>query len=422
MDRPEARILTRNNIISLAGLSEGEKSTVAYAVFQRIVEFFNKQPHMNQKQKLMLVMDEAWAVLQSQKHGDQIFESLPSRIVRLGRKYGFGMIVSTQQMEDIPEAFINSSAIRMIHSYRDENFLDGARKQFGLQDFESAYLGTAGIGEGFLFDQAKAGGGQSYGDYVKIKMLDDSELQEVKEREKEYLPKILDEPDLPIDMAGGTVDEAKEGLHWPPPKDRPTPTQYAGLLAIYGNPGKKKAELAKLIKKDGIVTSDQTIYGSSARPGIFKRLVKLKLAEQNKGVFSLTEKGLKWLDPALILEPDRERIGSTMHERMLVRTIKELQKKHMLVVVPEPESEGELTDCIDLIAYPIDERRKYLWDDSRRRGYEIQSAATKERVLGHGKLAERYNVPLTWVSWDKDVLEAIEKLRGEKDDYMVVRI
>jgi hypothetical protein len=418
-------MLTRNNIISLAGLNESEKSIVAYAVFQRIVEFFNRKPELNQKTRMMLVLDEAWAVLQSQKQGDQMYESLPSRIVRLGRKYGFGMIVSTQQIEDIPQAFINSSAIRIIHSYRTENFLDSAKKTFGLGDFESAYLGTAGIGEGFVFDQNRAQNGQNFGDYVKVRPLEDTELQKVRETEKAYLPQILKEPELPIDTAGGVTEpviEKPKTEHWPPPEDRPTPTQYAGLLTIFNNPGNKKSELAKLIKEDGIVTSANTIYGYSGRPGIFETLVKMKFAEENDDVFSLTESGLRWVDPSRILEPDKDRIGSTMHERILIQTIKELQKKHMLVVVPEPEGEDELGECIDLIAYPIDPKRKYLWDDSKRKGYEIQTTARNEVTSGHAERASRYGVPLTWVSSDPDVLDAIKKIRGEKDEYLLVRL
>lgn len=264
--------------------------------------------------------------------------------------------------------------------------------------------------------------GQSFGDYIKVRALDDSELEAVAEREKAYLPKTLNEPELPIDMGEPTVEETEEKVHWPSPKERPTPTQYVVLLAIYRNPGKKQAELVKIIRKGGMVRNKRTIYGSDDRLGIFQTLVKLKLAEQNKGKFSLTEKGRRWVEPSKILEPDKDRIGSDMHERILIRTIEELQKKHMLVVVPESGSESELTDCIDLIAYPIDEKRKYLWDDDKRKGYEIQTAATKERITGHAELAERYGVPLTWVSWDTEVLEAIKRLRGEKDDYMVVKI
>ena len=74
------------------------------------------------------------------------------------------------------------------------------------------------------------------------------------------------------------------------------------------------------------------------------------------------------------------------------------------------------------MAYQIDGKRKYLWDDSKRKGYEIQTAATKERVIGHAELASKYGVPLTWVTWNPDVSEAIRKLRGDNDGYLLVRI
>ncbi|MCW6159783.1 MAG: DUF87 domain-containing protein [Candidatus Micrarchaeales archaeon] len=425
-------MLTRNNIISLAGLNENEKSVVAYSVFQRIVEFFNKQPELNQNIRMLLVLDEAWAVLQSQTQGDQVFESLPSRIVRLGRKYGFGMVVSTQQMEDIPKPFMNSSAIRIIHNYRDASFLNSAKSVFGLGKFESAYLETAGIGEGFVFDQSRAQQGQKFADYVKVRQITEEELDAVKRTEKAYLPKVLEEPELPIDMAKTTTKQAEKveerrpkTLHWPPPKDRPTPTQYIGLLAIFNNQGRKKVDITNSIKETGLIKANHTIYGSPGRPGIFETLLKLKLAEQSDDRFGLTDAGLRWVDPSWILETDKSRLGSTLHERILVETIRQLQKRFMLVVVPEPEdkTDTELYDCVDLVAYPIDDRRKYLWNDKARRGYEIQTTATKVKIQDHGDRADKYGLPLTWVSWNQEVLDAIKQYRkGKTDEYLLVHI
>ena len=106
-----------------------------------------------------------------------------------------------------------------------------------------------------------------------------------------------------------------------------------------------------------------------------------------------------------------------------METIRQLQKKFMLVVVPEPEdkTDTELYDCVDLIAYPIDEKRKYLWNDKARRGYEIHTTATKVKIQDHGDRADRYGLPLTWVSWNQEVLDTIRKYRkGKADEYLMV--
>ncbi len=420
-------VLSRNNIISLTGLNEWEKSIIAYSVFQRIVELFNAQPEQNRSVRLLVVLDDAWSVLQPQKQEDQVFESLPSQVVRLGRKYGFGMVVSTQEMGDLPQPFVNSSAIKVIHNYRDVDFLRKARSAFGLGELETAYLQTAATGEGFVFDQLRAQNGQSFADYVKVRPLDEFELQRMRGKETAFMPEMLSEPEMVIDLAafGPGRGEAKtKKLHWPPPMDRPTPPMFAGLLAIYNNKGKTKSELAKIIKEGGIVTSHPTIYGFAGSPGIFEILVKLGFAVQDNDIFTLTDKGLKWVDPERILDTDRLRVGGSLHEQTLVQTIKELHAKNLLVVVPLPEKvdESGLADSVDLMAYPFDEKRKALWKDDMRRGYEIQTGALNRVIVDHAKNAEKYGVPLTWVSWDQGVLDAIRKIRGEKDMYMLVRI
>lgn len=415
-------ILKRNNVISLAGLNEAEKAIVAYSVFQRIVEYFNKAPELNRDVRLLVVLDDAWTILQNQKEEGQVYEPLPGRIARLGRKYGFGMIVSTQQLEDIPRSLINSSAIRIIHSYRDADFMDSAKRVFGLGDFESAYLGTAGIGEAFVFDQARAAKGQGFGDYVKVRPLDEAELKRISDGENAFLPQEIDEPELPIDMAVAQPG-VFPSLPVPPPPDRPTPQMYVGLLTIYDNPGKPKADLVRLILQTGFVKNRQTVYGSAARPGVFDTLAELGLIILSGDRFAPTDKGLRWVDPARILDTDRARIGSTLHERMLIQTIRELQKKYMLVVVPEPKQEnGKMMESVDLISYPIGGRKNYLWNDLGRRGYEIQTNAINRVILGHAESAERNGLPLTWVSYDPKILEAIKKLRGDKDEYMLVNI
>ncbi len=406
-------ILSRNNIVSLAGLNQVEKSIVSYSIFQRIVEYFDGQP---EKMRLLVVFDDAWAVLQNQRDDIQVYEPLPSRIVRLGRKYGFGMIVSTQQLEDLPKSFTNSSSIRVVHSYKDADFLDSAKKIFGFKDLESAYLGTAGIGEAFVFDQVRAAKGQSFGDYVKIKPLEDSELGKL--NETAFFPVEIQEPALPIDMG---VSVEVPTLPWPPPDDRPTPLLYIGLLTIYNNPGKPRAELAKIIFDTGLVKNRLTVYGIKARPGIFDTVVKMGLAVEAGDKYTLTDKGRKWVDPARILDSDRARIGSTLHERMLMQTIKELQRKFLLVIVPV-SGKGQLSDSVDLISYPMNPEKNYLWNDLGRRGYEIQTNGIRRVVLDHAERAEKNGLPLTWVSWDSDVLEAIRKIRKEKDEYMKVEI
>lgn len=152
------RMLSSNNVINLVGLNDYEKGLVSYAIMQRIYEEFNKQPQLNTKVRFIIVLDEAWQILQT-RLGDEALESLPSRIVRLGRKYGFGILVSTQQIEDVPNTFINSSAVKVVHSYHGASVFGSTKDVFGFGDFENAYIKTAERGETLILDKGRA----SYG-------------------------------------------------------------------------------------------------------------------------------------------------------------------------------------------------------------------------------------------------------------------
>jgi hypothetical protein len=87
------------------------------------------------------------------------------KVVRLGRKYGFGLVVSTQQIEDVPKVFINSCALLMLHQQREHRYF--GREVLGFGEFEDAYLTAAGQGEMLLFDRGVAQKGQLWPDYIK---------------------------------------------------------------------------------------------------------------------------------------------------------------------------------------------------------------------------------------------------------------
>ncbi len=384
------RMLSSNNVVSLAGLNDYEKALVSYAVLQRIYEEFNKKPELNNEVKLIIVLDEAWQILQS-KIGEENMESLPSRIVRLGRKDGFGMLVSTQQIEDVPNTFINSSSIRVIHSYHGASIYGNTADIFGLGDFETAYLKTSERGEALIFDKGRAMRGQLWADYVKVDILTKKELEAMKEKSDKFKPALIDEPELPLDMgAKKPVQKTASAVEFfKPPNDRPTATQHAAMLAVLANPNTDRGEMIKWLEKKKWITASNTLYGRKQNPSVFDAIVKLDLAKDENGKLSLTEKGEKWVVPAKILENESE-IGGDLHRQILIKTIEYLHESNMFVMAtPEPES-------FDLIAYEVDAKKKFLWDDKNRKAYEIQTTARKDSVLANWDKKEKYKVPIIW--------------------------
>jgi hypothetical protein len=196
-----------------------------------------------------------------------------------------------------------------------------------------------------------------------------------------------------------------------PPSDRPTPTMHAALLAIAENKVTTLITLAKWLKKSGFVTGDPTIYGYKGRKGVFDNVVSLGYAKKTGKNYELTEKGKKLAEPEAMLG-DEEDLGSDLHRQLLKKTIEYLHKKNMLVF---SEVGG-----FDLIAYPVDAKKKYLWDDVKRRAFEIQTTARKDSVMANAEKKKKYGLPITWVSYDAKVLEEIKKLTDNRDEYMLI--
>ncbi len=409
------RMITANNVISLAGLNDYEKGLVSYAVLQRIYDEFNKKPELNNEAKLIIVLDEAWQILQS-RLGDEAMESLPSRIVRLGRKYGFGMLVSTQQIEDVPNTFINSSSIKVIHSYHGGDGKGSMTDLFGLGEFEGAYLKTAERGEALIFDKGRAARGQLWPDYVKVDMLTKKELEAMKAKADNFKPQLIVEEELPLDAKAKKPVQKTEAVEFfKPPNDRPTATQHAALLAVLANPSTDRTTLIKYVEGKKWITASNTLYGRKSNPSVFDAVIKLGLAKDESGKLSLTEKGERWVSPAKILENESE-MGGDLHRQLLIKTIEYLHESNMFVMAtPQPES-------FDLIAYSVDTKRKYLWNDKGRKAYEIQTTARKDSVLGNADKKVKYKIPIIWVTYDESIMEEIKKITENKDEYLLIKV
>lgn len=204
-------ILTRNNVVDLSSLNDSEKALAAHVILERIYELFNSNTELNNRLRLSIMVDEAWRVLQNATYEDQEYESLLSRIARQGRKYGFGIVIATQQLEDLPQTFINSSAIKVLHNYQDSNYLNSISNTFKLSTFESAYLNSAGIGEAIVLDSArKASEGRWWGDYVKVASLSNQEMQILSNHYSQFTPGVINEAQLPIEEYEMSVDDQED--------------------------------------------------------------------------------------------------------------------------------------------------------------------------------------------------------------------
>ncbi len=198
--------------------------------------------------------------------------------------------------------------------------------------------------------------------------------------------------------------------------ERPTTTQHAAILAIYGNKSAKITELASYVRSKGWISGSTTIYGGSGRPGVFESLVMLGLAARSDGGrYELTQKGSSWVNPNMIL--DSVNTASDLHFRLLKRTIAKLHESNTLVIAPKGHA------VPDLIAYPMESgKRKYMWKDSAVRAYEIQTTARADNVMSNKSRNDKDGLNTVWVTYDGGIMAQIKKLTGGDDEYVIVNL
>ncbi|OJI08079.1 MAG: hypothetical protein BK997_01060 [Candidatus Micrarchaeum sp. ARMAN-1] len=398
-------ITERSNIVSLAGLNDNEKSLVTYFILQRVCELFEKGS-IGSKPRLLVAIDEAWQLLSKQQQFMKMptaHEFLAEKIVRLGRKYGFGIITSTQQLEDLPKAFVNSSSVVVLHSYRQQ-WKDNV---MSLNALDIEYAKSASQGECLVFDRLRAQHGQTWLDYVKVKPLTDEEMEALKERASAYKPPVLEQADsrISIDRVRSATDSVTYGAHkLKLPRGAPSPTEHAALLAILANEGSDKAGLVGYVKGKGWIGSDATIYGYKGKAGIFEKAVSIGFAAEKGGRYNLTEQGRAWVDPERIIMGQSDKIGSEEHKRLLVKTIDKLHESNMLVVSPREKH------SFDLVAWPVNARKRYLWDLRGAKGYEAQTSARKDSIEENMNKSSIWGVPVVWVVENEDLLKELKEV------------
>ena len=418
-----SRIFTGNNVVSMIGLNENEKALVAYSILQRLTEFFDKEQWQGKGPRLMVVIDEAWQLLRKSHDYDSARESVAEKIVRLGRKYGIGIVISTQQIEDVPKVFLNSCSLMMIHQHRDASYF--GRDVLGLNRYEQAYMKNAAQGEMLLFDRGRAQEGAWHSEYVKVEPLSNSEMQALSSDNVMHMPARIEEPEMPIEVndAGtnpGIAEYSEHKVQQPKrvslklPDDLPTPALYAGLLAIYNNPKATLNELIEYIKSRGWFTSPNTLYGSKAKPGIFTNLVAKGMVRKEKKGYRIMESGMKWVDPDMIMANQADKLGSEEHKRLMRKAIQILQEQFRIAIV------GREKHSFDILGVPVNAKKPGLWDVSSAKGYEVQTSARSDSVKENAGKAYRYGIPIVWISDNKEVLGILEKITRGQDEYMII--
>ena len=390
-------IFDRNNVVSLAGLNQSEKSLVAYAVLQRLTELFDREPWTAPQPRLMVVLDEAWQLLRKEKEYDFSRESVAERIVRVGRKYGIGIIISTQQIDDMPKVFVNSSALLMLHQHREASYF--GRELLRLNVYEKAYINAAAQGELLLFDRGRMQAGEPHPEYVKVRALGETEERRLAGAGNAYAPGKINEPEMPIEVyseEGGEVEgtddsESKGVLRG---LDIPSVVIYRFMVALTRSGGLKNAY--KMLKEKGWVTSDTTIYGNKSKSSLLDR-AKASGYVSLEG--KLTTKGLDVIDPNHLIAKQGIYAGSEEHKELMRKTINLIQDRGNFACTLSDK------DAFDVGEIPA--KTRSVWDLEHLKIYECQMNAIREEIQKGVDRALRFRVGLVFVTTSRELANNI---------------
>ena len=177
-------ILRVPTCIDMSGLRGVDiaKALVSYAVLQRIYERFDVKGFS--PLRLLIVIDEAHRILKTEQQKAVISEEpLPVRIVRAGRKYGFGLVISSQLASDAPEALVTNTATVIAMQFDEPHQVNYIKKWLNLSKTELEIFGRLPRGGCFIKSL-----GKRYPALVKVQMASPDEFRAARTLAQLVLP------------------------------------------------------------------------------------------------------------------------------------------------------------------------------------------------------------------------------------------
>ncbi len=136
--------LTKSGLvdIDLSGLPDDKfRALAALFILQTVKEKMRSEGWLETKGlKAIIVLDEAWKVASDDK-SDAI------TIVREARKYGFGLIVASQNPTDVNEAIFSNVGTTFILRIKFERFMNYLQGSLNFSNFIRSEIGRFGVGQ-----------------------------------------------------------------------------------------------------------------------------------------------------------------------------------------------------------------------------------------------------------------------------------
>lgn len=383
------------NVVELHGLTTAEKSLVTYSILQRIIEEFKGERRV----KLLIALDDAHDAVKS-AYG---LETPITKIVREGRKYGFGLIIATQMLADVPNAVITNTSLKIVHPNHGPEDVPRIERMLHLSEIEKEIMRRMPIGHCFVLDDHLLQSGRAHPAYVEVDELDYNEMGKMlagnpKEKIKEaksYSAK------RPAQNAFSLMK--REGI------EIPSAAVYRFLLAL-GRAGSLQ-QAYQLLKQRGWITSDTTIYGTKGKPSLQERARAMGYLDAEG---RLTEKALQLIDPEKLIARQKSNAGGEEHRKMMAKVILAIQERGNFAFVLSEQ------DSFDVGEIGIDPKAKGLWDYRKITAYEVQTNAIKEEIEKCMERAKRDNARLVLVADNEKTREEMKRITKDAHECIML--
>lgn len=122
--------------------SSSLKDLIAWTILQYL-DTLMRLEGVREEIRLVIVLDEAWKLCKDA-------DSLPVTIIKEGRKYGYSLIVSTQDVIDVAEPILSNAGTAIIHRTEHPRYLNFFKKAYDLTKLEISKVKNLPIGEALI--------------------------------------------------------------------------------------------------------------------------------------------------------------------------------------------------------------------------------------------------------------------------------
>jgi hypothetical protein len=348
------------SVIELRGLTDAEKRLATHTIMQRITEEFGTE----RGTRLHIALDDAYQALL----GNYGRETNITRVVREGRKYGFGLVIATQLLQDLPDAVIGNTALKVAFSYHEPGTLQRLQSMMRLSDLEKSVMHRMPVGACLLFDQRAIQEGKAHPAYVRTEPLSEGELGALREGIKRVSIVEINNAEN-AQIGAETVARRLPALGNVFEEIDIPPVSVCRFLFALNREGSEKGAI-RYVKERRWLTSLATLYGGKGKPSIMERAQDAGYVEDGK----LSARGRRAMVPTNMIQTQGMNKGAEIHVALMKKTIGTVQERGNFAFVPRANDSfdvGELCPTRD---------RKGLWDYRKVTAYEVQTTAIRSEI------------------------------------------